>query len=41
VRRWWYRTNNWPVKMKDFGRDAKLAGELGDVSSSYAVWDFS
>ena len=41
VRRWWYETNNWPLKSKDTVRDAKLAHDVGDVSSSHHMWDFS
>ena len=43
VRRWWYKTNDWPLtgSLKDFGY-AKLAGEVGDVSSwTPTVWDFN
>ena len=44
VRRWWYRTNNWPLtsSLRDFGKNAKLTGEVGDVSSwTPTVWDFN
>jgi len=42
VRRWWYRTNNWPSKLKGLGKNAKLAGGMGDVSSwTPNVWDFN
>jgi len=32
IRRWWYRTNNWPIKetLKNFGKDAKLIANMGD-----------
>ena len=29
IRRWWYRTNNWPVTDRE---DTKLAADVGDVS---------
>jgi hypothetical protein len=33
ARRWWYRTNNWKVpNMQDWGKNKKLADEMGDVS---------
>lgn len=44
ARRWWYRTNNWklPGVFKEFGKDSKLAAEVGDVSSwTPTVWDFN
>ena len=43
VRRWWYKTNNWTLpKLKNFGKDARLAAEMGDVSSwASTVWDFN
>jgi hypothetical protein len=35
VRRWWYRTNNWPLEgtARRLARDQKLARDMGDVSS--------
>lgn len=44
VRRWWYKTNNWPLtgSLKDYGKDTKLMGDVGDVSSwTPTIWDFN
>ena len=43
VRRWWYRTNHWPIKQswKQMGKDKKLADEMGDVSWSLNVPGFT
>jgi hypothetical protein len=32
IRRWWWRTNNWPIEESVKG-SAKLADEIGDVGS--------
>lgn len=39
IRRWWWRTNNWPIEENVKG-SAKLADEVGDVGSlrGSAAW---
>lgn len=34
IRRWWYRTNNWPLNesVRQLGSDKKLARDMSEVS---------
>lgn len=46
IRRWWYETNNWmlPRSVRDFGGNAKLAKDVGDVSWRFnggECWSFA
>lgn len=45
VRRWWYKTNNWPLKdsLRKLGRDRKFAGKVEDVGFQIdsSIWGFN